>query len=272
MNFTQRDLINPKIFYKIIYEQRYTPDRIPFRTERAYSGRGGKKLKVATAVAYRSHEAVRDDSIPEFASEKEYKKRAAGRNLMAKRIKPIEERTLREWAEKVGLILDNKEFEKKWKEQGEKGEAENNVYYDESQQRWFKRNNLSYHATYLDFFYRLALHNEMFPEAPYALEGFVINDGQLEPIISQPHVKSTKGASKEQVESLMKSLGYEKIKGTEHDYYNKEKGVKVEDMHDENVLMDDEGNMFVVDPVIYLDDDGKMGRITSKEPLQHELP
>ena len=269
----QKDLINLENFLKIIYEKQtqYTPDRIPSGAEQGYSGRGGKKLKAATTVAYRSHESIRDDSIPEFTAEKEYKKKVAGRNVMAQRVKPVEEKWLTYWAEKVGLMMDNNEFSRRWLHQGKRGEAENSVYFDEDSQRWFKRNNLSYHTTYLEFFYRLALHNASFPEAPYALEGFVINDGELQPIISQPHVRATKGATEVDVEKLMNKLGYTKIKGTQHDYYNAEKGIRVEDMHDENVLMDDEGNIFVVDPVIYLDDEGKKHRITSNQPLQHEL-
>jgi hypothetical protein len=269
----QKDLINLENFLKIIYEKQtqYTPDRIPSGAEQGYTGRGGKKLKAATTVAYRSHESIRDDSIPEFTAEKEYKKKVAGRNVMAKRVKPVEEKWLTHWAEKVGLMMDNNEFDSKWNEQGRKGEAENNVYFDEESQRWFKRNNLSYHTTYLEFFYRLVLHNASFPESPYSLEGFVINDGELQPIISQPHVRATKGATEVDVEELMNKLGYTKIKGTQHDYYNAEKGIRVEDMHDENVLMDDDGNIFVVDPVIYLDDEGKKHRITSDQPLQHEI-
>lgn len=271
--FRQKDLANLDSFLNIIYErqEKYTPDRIPSGAERGYTGRGGKKLKIATSVAYRSHQSIRDDSIPEFTAEKEYKKKVAGRNLMSQRVKPVEEKWLKHWAEKVGLMMDNDEFDRKWKEQGQKGEAENDVYFDEESQRWFKRNNLSYHTTFLEFFYRLALHNESFPEAPYALEGFVINDGELQPIISQPHVRATKGASPVDVEKLMNRLGYQKILGTEHDYINREKGIRVEDMHDENVLMDDDGNLFVIDPVIYLDDEGKKHRITTNEPLQHEL-
>lgn len=273
MTPTQKDLLSFSTLYKLLYEKTipYTPDRIPSNTQRAYSGRGGKKLKVATDVAYRSHEAIRDDSIPEFTQEKEYSKKVAGRNLMSKRIKPVEAKWLKHWAEKVGLMMDNDEFDRKWKSQGEKGEAENNVYFDEESQRWFKRNNLSYHSTYLEFFYRIALHNENFPESPYALEGFVINDGELQPIISQPHVRATRGAGQVDVEKLMKSLGYSRIEGTEHDYINRQTGIRVEDMHDENVLMDDDGNIFVVDPVIYLDDEGKSGRIASGTNIEDVL-
>lgn len=274
MRYTpQKDLLDLKSFLKIIYEKTtyYTPDRLPQGAEQGYSGRGGKKLKAATTVAYRSHAAIRNDSIPEFTSEQEYSKKVSGRNLMSQQIKPIEEKWLRKWAEQVGLMLDNSAFDQKWQEQGQKGEAENNVYFDEASQRWYKRNNLSYHTTFLEFFYRIALHNTSFPEAPYALEGFVDNNGELQPIISQPHVRATKGASPVDVEKLMRQLGYTRIPGSQHDYINREKGIRVEDMHDENVLQDDNGNIFVVDPVIYLDDEGKTHRITSSDPLLHEL-
>jgi len=261
-----------KSFLQFFYEKsnKYTPDRLPPDAKLSYTGRGGKKLRIATAIAYRSHEAIRDDSIPEFTQETEYSKKVSGRNMMSKRVKPLESKYLYQWAKEKGLLMDNNLFDQNWTSQGRKGEAENNVYYDESSGRWFKRNNLSYHSTYLDFFYRLALHNQMFPEAIYELEGFVVNNGELQPVISQPHVKAERGATKQEVENLMSELGYRKIPGTNHDYYNKEKGIRVEDLHDENVLFHN-GNFYVVDPVIYLDDEGKSGRITSNNPLAHEL-
>lgn len=267
--------------YTRIYEkttERYTPDRIPFRTERAYSGRGGKKLKVATAVAYRSHQAIPEDQGIEFSNILDPAEKRKQKNIIANIVRPIERKYLTHWAEQVGLMMDNDLFEKTWREQGEMGGAESNVYFDEESQRWFKRNNVSYHSSYLEFFYRLALHNEMFPEKPVALEGFVINDGNLEVVLSQPHARAERGASDEEIEEFMANLGYykipydDKVNTQRGDYYNKEKGIRIEDMHDENVLVDGEGNFFVIDPVIYLDDDGKRGRISSEEPLEFELP
>lgn len=260
--------------YDILYEKEnvpYTPDRIPFGTERSYTGRGGKKLKIATTVAYRSHRAIPSDKVPEFSHISDPKRKRELRNTASNIIRPVEEKYLRQWAEQVGLMMDNSLFDEQWKSQGELGGAESNVYFDEESQRWFKRNNVSYHSTYLEFFYRLAMHNEMFPESPIALEGFVDNHGDLEVVISQPHVKAERGATPEEIKKFMATLGYEPIPGKPNDYYNREKGIRLEDMHDENIFIDD-GEYFVIDPVIYLDDDGKMGRITSKEPLQFELP
>ena len=279
--YTIGELLKFETFAKILYERKertdrggnrsgYTPDRLPFKTKRAYQGRGGKKLEIATRVAYRSHESIRPDTIPEYTQEKDYRKRVEGRNLMAKIVKPVEEKWLKYWAEKVGLMLDNEEFDRKWIEQGRRGETENAIYYDEPSNRWFKRNNLSYHTTYLEFFYRLALHNELFHGTGYSLEGFVMNDGELQPVISQPHVKASAGASSVEVEEMMKKLNYEKIPGSNNDYINKQTGIRVEDMHDENVLRGENGDLFVVDPVIFMDDEGKVMRISGKLPQEFQ--
>ena len=54
------------------------------------------------------------------------------RNSIANYVKPRGERALCLWAREAGLLHKNREFE------------------------WFKRNNLLYHSTYLEFFHRLA--------------------------------------------------------------------------------------------------------------------
>lgn len=172
-------------------------------------------------------------------------------------------------------MLSNKEFTRKWKEGGEAGETENQVYYDQGTSQWFKRNDLTYHGTYLEFFYRLQLHNVYFPEAPLALEGFVVDRdimgrSMLKPVVSQPHISSEIGATAQEVDEHMSSLGFVKIPGTRHDYFNPRTGVRVEDLHDENVLKDEQGDLFVIDPVLYLDDEGKPGRIDAAGPLQFE--
>ncbi len=47
----------------------------------------------------------------------------------------------------------------------------------------------------------------------------------------------------------------------DHDYYNQEFQIKVEDLHDENVFIRG-GDLFVIDPVVFLDERGKMARIS----------
>lgn len=258
--------------YTFIYERRldYTPDRLPSGAKQGYEGSGGKKLKRATEIAYRSHQAIPKNQAEEFAHHPDRKQRRIGKNNISKLVKPIEEKYLREWAQKHNLILDNNEFTKKWMQQGRMGETENEIYFDVPTQRWFKRNNLIYHSNYLEFFYRVALHNEMFPEAPLNFEGFVETDTGLMPVISQPNVTAKQGATREIVIDHMRKLGYENIPNSD-DYINREKGVRIEDLHDENVLIGKDGLLYVVDPVIYLDDDGKMNRITSQDSIEDQV-
>lgn len=254
--------------YQFIYERRtsYTPDRLPQGSEQAYAGSGGKILKRATEIALRSHQAIQNNQVEEFADIPDRKQRQEVKNKISKLVKPVEEKYLRLWAEKQNLLKDNAEFERNWNAQGRLGETENSIYFDEKNQKWIKRNNLIYHSSYLDFFYRMALHNEMFPEAPLELLGFVESSEGLLPLISQPHVSAKKGASRDIVVPYMMKLGYENIPKTD-DYINRQTGIRVEDLHDENVLVGDDGLLYVIDPVIYLDDEGKMRRLQSGDSL-----
>lgn len=263
-----------QITEKNTYEERqYTPDRIPRGAKSAYEGSGGKKLKIATSIAYRVHQAIQKNKESEFSNIPERGKRQEQKFRIGRIVKPLEEKYLRQWAEKQNILMSNEDFNAKWTTRGKISGAENEAYFDEDSQRWFKRNNLSYHTTFLDFFYRIAMHNSSFPEAPVKLEGFVDNEGELQPIISQPHVRAERGATPEEVEKLMTKIGFQKDPDPlkPHDYYNPKTGIKVEDLHDENVLVGEDGLLYVVDPVIYLDDDGKVGRVTSNEPLEFEL-
>jgi hypothetical protein len=185
-------------------------------------------------------------------------------------LRAAEQKELAAWAKRENLIYDSNWFFGEWKEQGELGETESQIWFDEDKGVWWKANDLSYHGTYLEFFYRVALHNHQFPEAPLTLRGFVVGGnliGQLmlKPVFTQPHVVGQRGATQQEVERHMAEQGFRRMPGTEFDYFNPETGVRVEDLHDENVLVDEQGDLFVIDPVLYLDDDGKSHRIKALE-------
>ncbi len=252
----------------------YGPDRVPPATQPTNAGPGDDTLRKAINLCLRSH-ATAEAPPSEFAHLPDRGARQAGRNLVSRKYRPLEQAALYQWSKANGLLLKNAEFTSKWVAGGSAGETENQVYLEPATQRWMKRNDLSYHGTYLDFFYRVQLHNRHFPEAPLTLEGFVIDlDGMdrkmLKPVFSQPHVSSETGATPEQVRTHMQSLGFQKIPGSQHDYFNSETGVRVEDLHDENVLVDERGDLFIIDPVIYLDDQGKAARIAAAGPLVFE--
>jgi hypothetical protein len=115
--------------------------------------------------------------------------------------------------------------------------------------RAWKRNNLSYHLSYADFFDRLALHNVLFPGAQLQLEGLIQAADQLWPVMSQAAVRAKRGARRDEVEPFMHRLGFTRTRGED---YRHPEGILVEDLHDENVFIDQDDNLIVIDPVIYL--------------------
>jgi len=251
---------------------KYRFDRIPRGSQSVYDGEGGALLKEATTVAERSHEAIYADQ-EEWTEIKDPARRRAARNKYSNKVRPHEEVELYKWANSKGHLLSNEEFTEQWIRDGKKGEGENEVYFDEDEQAWYKRNDLGYHSTYLEFFHRMAMHNHLFPDTAVTLIGFVVakslTDGhvQLQPVFKQGDVVADRGATPSEVKKHMKVLGYTKITGAEHDYINDEAGIVVEDLHDENVLVAPDGDLYIVDPVVYLTDDGKRHRLEAYSEL-----
>lgn len=215
-------------------ESHQMPKRLPSRLHQAYEARGAATLKAAADVARGVH--------------------GPGAALTAKQppqavrgLKQREAQALRLWARRERHILDAAAFEQKWRKQGCIGGQENDVYLSDN--RVFKRNNLSFHLSYADFFDRLALHNLIFPGAPLSFEGFVERQNGLWPVMSQPAVRARRGAPRAEVEVFMQRLGFKRIR---HDDYRHPEGILVEDLHDENVFIDEDGEVVVIDPVIYL--------------------
>ena len=117
----------------------YAVDRLPPEVER--EGEEGP-LRAATEIALRSHGTIRPDQGREYAQIQNRAQRQAAINALNRILRPLEERNLRHWAEEHGLMLEAQEFAQEWREQGEQGETEHEIYFDDESQRWFKRNNL----------------------------------------------------------------------------------------------------------------------------------
>ncbi len=101
----------------------------------------------------------------------------------------------------------------------------------------------------MDFLNSLCIHNLLFPETSYELIGFsFINE--LFAIVKQNFIVSNQDVDLEEVETILKTNGFNKIK--ELDYYNQEIGIRLEDIHDENVIKQN-GVYFFIDTVFYLD-------------------
>src|SRR5665213_946388 len=244
---------------------KYIPERLPAPAEQAI---GGTCVAAAEGIARRCHEAIRPDQAREYAAEKRTADRRAGYFAVNRVVRPLEETTLREWARKNGLMLDGRDFTCRWNEQGRKGETEHAIYFDQTTGRWFKLNNLSNHGNWLEYFHRLALHNWLFPEASLRFEGLTVFDGELLPLVSQPHVIGVRGASQSETDYLMRRLGFWPIRQTDptrqYDYINRSIGVEVNDLHDENVLVTEGGAAVVIDPVPMMEQESKIRRLLER--------
>jgi hypothetical protein len=77
----------------------------------------------------------------------------------------------------------------------------------------------------------------------------VEQEGELQPVMSQPAVRAQCGAGRAEVEDFMRQLGFKRVR---HDDYRHPEGILVEDLHNENVFIDENGDVVLIDPVIYL--------------------
>ncbi len=116
----------------------------------------------------------------------------------------------------------------------------------------WKRNNLSYHHSWQEYFERLLLHNWLFPEAPMALQGFDVDEeGQFRPVITQTLIVIDRGAARQDVQPWMEAQGFKVADEKGLNFYHPIAGIIVEDLHDENAVFDMNGRLIVFDPVIY---------------------
>ncbi len=233
----------------------YAPDGLPPEAEPTDEEPCGARLRAATVLCRRCHLAVSPSQAREHTQLTDGGKRKEGRFAVGRIVRPLEEQALAKWAAEEGCLLDGALLENKWVKQNKMGGAEHEIYFEPAAQRWFKRNNLTYHTTYLEYLHRLALHNFFFPEAPVCLEGFAKSAEALLPVLSQPNVRVEHGAARAVTEKAMRLLGFERQQ--DDNYYSRALGILVEDLHDENVVTGEDGELYMIDPALYLDDRSK---------------
>jgi hypothetical protein len=128
------------------------------------------------------------------------------------------------------------------------GEAE--IYFNQQQADVIKVNDAVYYLTWLDFFTSLLIHNLLFEETYYTLKGFILEGSILKAVLQQNFVFSHDPVDLKAVKSFLEYNGFKNT--SRNDYYNKELGLILEDIHDENVIMNS-GVMFFIDTVFYID-------------------
>jgi hypothetical protein len=166
-------------------------------------------------------------------------------------VKPAEETSLKQWAKENGLWVEaipfNKQYSNNFLDEG----AEQKVYLNQSGKTVVKINTGIYHGTWLEFLIRLILHLAIFPSTEYRLTGFSMQANQFSAILEQPFVDIKAGASNDEIENFLSGIGFINLRN--YDYYSAEDGILLEDLHDENVFKDEQGVLYFIDPVIYLE-------------------
>lgn len=128
--------------------------------------------------------------------------------------------------------------------------AEQKVYLRDSESV-IKLNDGIYYASWKEYFYNLLLHNFFFPDTAYELLGFAKDGGVLYAVVQQKYVSITSVTNLSTVKDFLLENGFENNRN--NDYINREIGVILEDLHDENVLTQND-MLYFIDTVFYLTD------------------
>lgn len=129
--------------------------------------------------------------------------------------------------------------------------AEQKVFLHYSGKTVIKLNDAIFYSCWLDYFHSLLLHNHFFSETRYDLLGFWKVDNRLFAVVEQLFVKMTEPTDLDVVKAHLISNGFENTR--RNDYMNKSRGIILEDLHDENIIVNN-GHLFFVDTVFYVED------------------
>jgi hypothetical protein len=197
-------------------------------------------------------EEQRENKAGRVATEATNFLRAKGRTNQ-KNSSDTQKLELEDFAKSSNLWVENYD---KLGEYIDKG-MESQVYLSKNGSKLYKINDLEFYDTPVEFLESLDLHNTLFPESAYTLIGFTrrVDTDNFSFILEQPFIEADRGATQEETEKEMNSLGFTRIE--ENTYSNGE--VTVEDLHQANVLYKD-GSIFIIDPVIRLN-----GEITTQK-------
>lgn len=165
-----------------------------------------------------------------------------------------EESYLEEYAKEKGVWVEN--LNEKYGDTPDDAGQENEVFYSEDGKTVTKLNSGVMNDNWLDFTDRIALHNHLFPEAPYTIVGYgKDSNGNFKAILEQPFIHGTDPTDTE-IETFMSENGFERITedgDKSNDYINKTEGLIVEDLHRGNIVKTDSGKLIVIDPIVSLD-------------------
>lgn len=112
----------------------------------------------------------------------------------------------------------------------------------------YKVNNLLNSGSIAALLKKILLHNLLFPDTAYSFYGFAGFDGRtVQPVITQPRIADAHPATQIMIDTYMAALGFEKT--TQEGRFSNE-AYEVWDLVPRNVLVDEDGDIFVVDAEI----------------------
>lgn len=127
--------------------------------------------------------------------------------------------------------------------------GESQVYLDTETSQVIKINDAIYYATWLEYFNSLVLHNLIFKDTAYIFMGFIDIENILYAVVKQPFIIADGQAALDDISSFLEYNGFKNAR--RQDYFNKEYGLILEDMHDENVILKS-NKLFFIDTVFYI--------------------
>jgi hypothetical protein len=128
--------------------------------------------------------------------------------------------------------------------------AEQKVYLKDSE-HVLKLNDAIYYTSWKDYFYNLLLHNYFFSDTAYNLLGFTKEKDVIYAVVQQNFVSITSSTDLKRVKEFLSINGF--VNNRNNDYINSELGIILEDLHDENVLTQND-ILYFIDTVFYLTD------------------
>jgi hypothetical protein len=126
------------------------------------------------------------------------------------------------------------------------GEAK--IYFAPDRRNVIKINDGIYYATWLEFFNSVVIHNLLFVNTAYTFLGFIEKEDALLAVLQQPFIPSDAPVDLDEVKKLLAFNGFVNTK--RNDYFNKDLGIILEDMHDENIIVNS-NTLFFIDTVFY---------------------
>ncbi|MEI7677644.1 MAG: hypothetical protein WCJ03_12775 [Bacteroidales bacterium] len=128
--------------------------------------------------------------------------------------------------------------------------AEQRVFLKDSN-HVLKLNDAIYYQSWKDYFFNLLLHNFFFSDTAYNLLGFAKENNIIYAVVQQNYVSITSTTDLNKVKEFLKINGFDNNRN--NDYINTELGIILEDLHDENVLTQN-NILYFIDTVFFLTD------------------